>query len=260
MIMTRAQARTVKRAADTLGVPLPATFTSQLDATTALVNAAHNIGESTAQLNTAVLDALAAGRDYHTDPTVTGLLLDAVLVRVANIGEAARGRAEHELAAALAEHADTILAGWADALDPHAQALAAAAAELPANLHDTKAIVNRGATAMHQWAAAQQALKCWTAAVDGFASLASASRITADRHNPAILTPASLNILEPVQVTARSTGTHPDAWTLARHGIPLRLATLGEFMQRTTMLEQQRAQAAALAERRRLDERRRAQV
>lgn len=241
---TRAYAHLVTRTAHTLGVPLPAAFTAQLDAANKLIETAEAI-PGPAQLQAAVLNALATGRDYHTDKEVGRLLIDGVLVSQLNIVGAARQRAESDYEDALVEHADTILTGWSDALEPHAKALAAAADTLPTtNLDDTQTIISRGAVAMHHWAAAQEAIKAFRTATEGFMALAMTNRITVTKRNPLILTAADHAALGEAEATAMRDGVPIDAWLLARHTVPLRLATLSEFMQRTASRDQQRREAA----------------
>jgi hypothetical protein len=254
-VTTRALAQLVTQAARTLGVPPPAAFTEQLDAANQLVTAAHNI-HGADKLRAAVLAALAEGRDYHADKEIGRLLLDAVLSDQLEIGIAARDRSVVDIEAALFEHADALLTGWADALEPHSQALAAAAAALPnPNLDDYQAVVARGPKAMQHWAAAQEAVKQWKAATDGFRGLASAARITVDKRSPHILTAADIATIGQAQATAMREGKQVDAWILARHAVPPRLPTLGEYMERVAMHEQQRQAAARRAHGRHEEER-----
>lgn len=241
----RAQAHLVISAARALAVPLPAEFTAQLDDGARVVAAAEAIPRPY-ELTARVLDALAAGRDYHTDKQVQAMLLDCVLVGQLNVGGAAVERADMGCGDALTEHADSILTAWADSLDAHGAALLAAAAVLPADLTATDAIVKAGAEAMTHWAAAQTAIKLFRVAVDGFAALATTARVTVVKKNPAIVTRADVATLGEAEATAMREGRPVDVWMLARHQAPLRLATLQEYQQRVAAHEQQR-QAAALA-------------
>ena len=69
-------------------------------------------------------------------------------------------------------------------------------------------------------------------ATDGFRGLASAARITVDKRSPHILTSADIATIGQAEATAMREGKQVDAWILARHAVPLRLATLGEYMER----------------------------
>lgn len=133
----------VTKAADTLGVPLPAGYVEQAAQAQAFADAAAQIGASAGDLNAAVLDAIEQGRDYHSDKTIQRLALDRQLA--GGIDEAARSRVDQLLATALADWADDILEGWADALTPHAAALVAAA-QAKLNLDAADAAIAKGAT------------------------------------------------------------------------------------------------------------------
>lgn len=240
IIAIRAQLLLVKRAASALDVPLPADFSQRVDAADRITQAAQKISNPDA-LNSTVLNALAEGRDYRTAPDVVHMLLDAYLVNQASIAETARARWESDVQAALVDHADEILTGWTQALDPHGRALLAAAEALPTpDLDDTRTIAEAGRKVLDHWANAQHAVKMWRQGVDGFMALAQANRITADRHNPAIITAADLQTLAPAVATSLRESAPLDVWTVARHGIPLRLATLGDYMERSASHDQQR--------------------
>ena len=143
----------VTTTAKTLDVLLPDEFTAAVDRANALIVAAENLSAGPQQLHAAVLDAVENDRDLHTDKAATRELRNLQL-GTAGVGQAARQRAEHDIAAALVEHADTMLGSWCDPLQPHLDALSVAATELPENLDDTTTISSRGAAAMRHWAAA----------------------------------------------------------------------------------------------------------
>lgn len=78
----------------------------------------------------------------------------------------------------------------------------------------------------------------WSAASQGFTAFADAAHIDYREHKAQILTDADAALLEPARQTARLEGSsHVDAWILARHGIPLCLATITEFHIRTMALD-----------------------
>ncbi|GAB3234699.1 hypothetical protein [Mycolicibacterium hippocampi] len=152
----------IRNAAHTIGVPLPPTLTKQLDQADALVHAAETMVGISGDLNSAILDALEAGRDYHNDPAVQRNALDRMIANFQSHGvtEAAQARAMSRRRAALVEHADDILAAWADAIERHSAALAAAAAKLPTHdLADTATIIAAGLDAVQHWNDAQHAIR-----------------------------------------------------------------------------------------------------
>ncbi|BBY10994.1 aldehyde dehydrogenase [Mycobacterium marseillense] len=253
LISARTHAQNVAKAADVLGVPLPAAYAKQVDQAQAFSDAANRIGVTTGDLHGAVFAAIENGRDYHDDPDVTRLLLDRVL-STQNIGESARRHGDDLLAAALADHGDDILEGWADALTEHSDALAAAAEAVPAlDLTDGRAAGAKGGDTLRHWAAARTALEAWTAAERGFYALATIAGINYTGRAALILTPARKADLEPAIDLARKQRTDVDAWTLARRGIPLRLATLGDFMSRSAQYSADKAAEARAREQRRLE-------
>lgn len=231
LVTARAHAMTVTKAADRLGVPLPDAYLEQVAQIDAFTDAVSRIAATTEQLDAAVFDAIEAGRDYHNDKTVQRLALDRQLTAT-NIGERARGRALELLAAALADHADTILHGWAHGLAPHTAALRAAA-DAGLDLDNDAAAIAKGGNVMHMMHDAQIAAVGWTEAVRGFYALAAVSgvRYAGDTATVA-LTPARAAALAPAYELARKARTDVDAWLLTRCGIQLRLATLAEFMAR----------------------------
>ena len=91
---------------------------------------------------------------------------------------------------------------------------------------------------------------------NGFCSLAIVSSVGYSGDvSVAICTPARPADLEPAFALARKEKIDVDAWMLARCGIPLRLATLGQFMARVAQFRADR-QAEDSAE----DERRKQRV
>ncbi len=251
MIMSRGQTLVVQQTSALLGVKLPKRFSDDVAAASAVLNAAEEIGDSSAALNAAVLDAIAKGADYRTDPAVTGLLLDAALVRVTGIGEAARARADQTIANALVAHADpSCPLGATPSSHTLKHSPQQSDTRMPTNIDDGAAVKAAGDRAMLLSGPTQAAVKCWASAVGGFVALAHTARITANKGNAAILTDVGFDVLEPVEVEARSTGTRIDAWLLARHGVPLSLARIGTYMERVAVHEQQRQAAALQAQQR----------
>ena len=114
----------VAKTAETLGVSLPAGYIAGLDKARAIVAGAERFRETSAhQLNSAVLDAIEAGRDVHTDTTVQRMMFDRNLT-AGGIEIDADQRRKEISHAALLDYADDILASWAEFLKPHADALA----------------------------------------------------------------------------------------------------------------------------------------
>jgi hypothetical protein len=225
-ITARFHANQIRNAARTIGVPLPTALTEKLDQADALVHAAEMLLGGRGDLNSAILDALEAGRDALADPLVQRRALESMLANFQghSVADAATQRAMDRRRAALVEHADDVLEQWSDAVEQHSAALAAAAAELPTqNLSDTATIIATGLAAVEHWTAAQRAIKVWDAAASGFTAFAAAARVDTDGHRWAIFVVAEVP----------SAGRHVDAWSLACQGAPLCLpGSLGEFQER----------------------------
>lgn len=234
-ISARTRAQAVTNAAATLGVPLPADYLEQVDEAEAFTEAAKQTVCTPEDLHRAVLDAIQEGREYQADPTIQRLALDCQLTSQ-NILAAARSRSEQLVLAALRDHADDILDGWADALDEHSAHLVAAA-EARLNLKDASGAVARGGAIMTHLHNAQIAVKAWAAAEHGFHALAAVAGVRINVNGTVALTPARLAELAPAYEMAREARTDVDAWVLARCGIPLRLATLDEFTRRAAQLK-----------------------
>lgn len=243
-LTARFYASQVRKAAETLGVPLPAALVEQLDHADRLTHTAETMLNHGGDLNEAVLDAIEAGRDFHTDKTVRRLALERMLANQGHgIADAARQRSLQQKRAALTAHADVVLGEWAAALEPHTAALTAAAAALPVdNLEDVQDVIARGPDVVQHWSNAKKSVTAWSAAVQGFTALADATGIDYTDHRPLILTDADPLAWQ----AARIEGVpHIDAWTLARNGLALTLATLRQFAARVTRYEASYDTAAA---------------
>jgi hypothetical protein len=230
----------VRKAAETLAVPLPMALLEQLDHADKLADTAETALNQGGDLNEAVLDAFEAGRDFRTDKAVQQLAIARMIANQGHgLAEAGRRRSMQQKRTALVEHADIVLDDWDAALEPHTAALEAAVAALPVhNLNHVQDIITRGPDAVQHWTNAKKSIAMWSAAINGFTAFAAAAHIDYNGHRAQILTDADAATLEPVRQTARLEGaSHADAWILARHGIPLSLATITEFHARTTTFD-----------------------
>ncbi|OBA96993.1 aldehyde dehydrogenase [Mycolicibacterium fortuitum] len=235
-ISARTRAQTVTNTAATLGVPLPPDYLERVDQAEAFTEAANQTVCTKENLHAAVLAAIEEGREYQADPKIQRLALNCQLTSL-NTLAAARVRSEELILAALTDHADDILDGWADALDEHSANLVAAA-NAGLNLKDATGAVARGGATMTHLHNAQIAVKAWAAAEHGFHTLAAVSGIRVNVTGTVALTPARLAELAPAYELARDERTRDiDVWILARCGIPLELATLDEFKERAAQLK-----------------------
>jgi hypothetical protein len=249
-ISARSYAMTITKTADTLGISLPASYLEHIDQAQALAEAVAAIAKtSSGDLDLAVLNALDAGRDYRTDETVQNLIVDRALAQ-SGIEHSARTYAETRLRLTLADLADDTLNAWADALHPHSASLVAAA-KAGLDLENPADVIAKGGNNMQIMHDAQAAVNAWLHAVRGFNAFAAIRRMGyyGPEQAPLILTPARKAELTPAYELTPGARTNIDAWTLARCGIPLELATLDEFKARAAAFEaDQQAEARAEAE------------
>ncbi|WP_155771489.1 aldehyde dehydrogenase [Mycobacterium asiaticum] len=245
---------TVARAAEKLNVELPVEYLDELahaDEVAAVVSSISATGAG--ELHDAVIDAVSAGRDYRTDKNVSRLLV-ARQIAASNIEQTARTRADHELRETLTAFADIILTGWADALEPHTAALTVAADAFPdLDLHNADAAVARGGDAMGHAHAVQVADRAWSAAVVGFGALAAVARVSRSGQPALVYTPARAAEFALAVEAARTKRKDLTAFILAKHGVPLRLATLTEYRKRVDVFKQDREAAERDAEETRLE-------
>ncbi|WP_100482299.1 aldehyde dehydrogenase [Mycobacteroides abscessus] len=235
-ISPRTRALAVTNAADTLHVELPPAYVDQFAEAEAFADAAKQTVCQKETLHRAVLNAIQEGRDYLSDRRIQAMALNAQLTD-GNILAAARSRNDQLMFAALSEHADDILDGWADALDEHSTKLTAAA-DAGINLNDAAGAVARGGAMMTHLHNAQVAVKAWTAAANGFYALAAAAGVRINADSATVLTPARLADLAPAYELARDERAREvGVWILARCGLPLRLATLDEFQERAAQMK-----------------------
>lgn len=241
----------VAKTADTLGVSLPAGYVADLDKARAIVAGADRFRETSArQLNSAVLDAIEAGRDVHTDPTVQRMMFDRNLT-AGGIEMDADQRRKEISHAALLDYADDILASWAEFLKPHAEALADAAEALPSHdLADAEQVATLTVEGMKHLSNAQIAVKLWAAAIQGFGVLVKTAGPSFNSHTRVLAITPDIALLEfaSIRDEAVREGTEVTPWLLAQHGIPVELATISGFVERVANYERQREAAQEQAE------------
>ncbi len=250
-ITLRSTLSVVTKTAETLGVSLPAGYIAELDRARDIVAGAERFRATSAhQLNSAVLDAIEAGRDVHTDTIVQRMMFDRTLT-TGGIEIAADQRRKEISHAALLDYADDILTSWAEFLKPHADALADAAEALPSHdLSNTEQVATLTVEGMKHLSNAQIAVKLWAAAERGFGVLVQTAGPRFSSHTrPLSITP-DIGHLEFASIRDKAVRERGDVtpWLLAQHGIPVELATISGFAERIANYERQREAAAQAAE------------
>lgn len=243
----------VAKTAETLGVSLPAGYIAGLDKARAIVAGAERFRETSAhQLNSAVLDAIEAGRDVHTDTTVQRMMFDRNLT-AGGIEIDADQRRKEISHAALLDYADDILASWAEFLKPHADALADAAEALPSHDLANTEVATLDVEGLRHLSAAQIAAQLWAAAERGFVALVQTAGQRFSSHTRVLAITPDIGILEfaSIRDEAVRERTEVTPWLLAQHGIPVELATITGFAERVANYEQQREAVQAEQDERR---------
>ena len=237
----------VKRSAQKLGVELPGNLLALIDRHSELLAKADAIAASS-DLVGAVLDALAAGRDYHDDPEVQRLHLNSELNKM-NIATQARQRFDREVDSALIEYADSILESWDVALDRHSDEIYRGVEKLPTHdLDDTLTIANSGPETTRLWGAVKEALGMWDAAIQGFMTLALAANMSISDRLLVMAAPDSA-AFKRADLARNWAGEPITAWLLACQGVELGLPTLGEYMERVADKEAELQQGERRRER-----------
>ncbi|SIA36743.1 hypothetical protein [Mycobacteroides abscessus] len=231
--VTRSHLNQVQRNAERLEISLPEPLVEAVASARALVEKAQiGGGEATNALVQSVIGCMKKGRDYHTDPVVTGHLLDHVLVQI-GLERAARDEELHMVSDALNAHADTILADWSKHLEPYADSLIGAAELIPTDdLNDGPTITKAGPQAVIAWSEALVARERFSYATEGFGALLQAAGIDGDRAHTLI---ANGDAAAAHIVTTRANGRREalrDAWHVARCGYRPVLPTITGYVER----------------------------
>jgi hypothetical protein len=250
IVSSSATARNIESVATKLSVPLPPAFLAAVEAARILPREAVLLGD-VAELHAAALSAIRSGADPGLDKNVQRLTVHRVLAE-SGIRVAAESWAGDLITEAIAEHADTIVTGWATAIQSDADTLHAAADQLDqADLNAADPVMLKRSNLLGVWADCTSAAERCDAALGGMRALLTAMHVPhAAAVNALMLAPTA--DLDTVKAVAASVGRGPlTAWDIARSHAPLKLATIAEFragIARLAAEDQQRETDAAEAE------------
>ncbi len=227
-----------------LDASLPTSFDVALDQARAIREATAQIEGSAAAVNARIINCLKAGSDWRTDKELQGLMFERVAaangIRVAGVDAA-----EEMIVTGIVEHTEAIISAWSDALAPDIAALAEAAKHIDiADLADADVPQLSRKKLVAVWADARTAVERFKIALQGWGMVAAAARLPRSRDNEPFVMTDSV----PDAVTLGG-GQAITAWTLARAGAPLSLATPAEYLGRL-----QRHEAVLLQRRREYEE------
>lgn len=239
MIVTAsAHARHLQSVAKKLDCDLPAPFLAALDTARQLIDTTDKLGGESGAINARAVTLLLDGKNPVVDPELQRLITARALAE-GGIRYAGAERAADLITDAINTHADTILAAWSAELAEDYAALDRAGDKLSAttNLDTAEPLAMKRAGHLAVWSEALTAADRVRIAAEGFQAIAAALHLQYQpEHQPLALTAAPLGDVEAAQRLAASEGRDPDAWTLARVGAPLALATVAEFMERIAVL------------------------
>ncbi|UUO03856.1 hypothetical protein M4D79_14140 [Mycolicibacterium novocastrense] len=251
IVSANAHATLIRTTARKLGASLPEAFEQAITDAQALREATQRIEGNAAAVNQRIINCLRDGQDWRTDKQVQALMFERVAA-ANGIRQAGEEAATDSVAQAIAEHADTIIASWADALSQAATTLTDAAQRLDIDDLDPREVdmqLLSRKNLVPVWAEANSAAERFTTALNGWRAIATATQLPRQRqHEPLILTDAALSVIDGTRTGNRNEAT---AWSLARAGAKLHLATLNDYTLRVSRYtaEQQERQRALQAAR-----------
>lgn len=219
--------RVIETTAKKLGVPLPAKFVDAMATARKLVRDTEALEGATGNLNDRVIHVLLEGQDPGADPEVQNLIAQRVLGD-SGIRHAGVEYASDLISAAIAENSEATLTAWAKAVAPDCAKLTEAAHRLDdrvlieAQAHELK---RRGLIDI--WSEALGAADRINNAHTGFKAIITAIHVQHQREHRALALIPDADI---DTIAEANTQNDLDAWTIARLGHPLRLATVSEFV------------------------------
>jgi hypothetical protein len=250
IVSASALAANIAATAKKLGTALPGSYVAEIDSARRVVAASGELDGHTEAMHAGAMTALRENRDPGADPNVVRL---ATLVTLANSGirHYAVDYASDIITTAIAAHADTVLAGWGQAIagDLHVLMNAAEVLDVP-KLDDADPRMLKRANHLGVWADATTAADRADLALVGVRTLLTALHANTDPEYRVLMLAPECSLNNFIEASARTGPRDLNAWTIARTGAPLRLVTsVTEFTEAagriTAARQQQQAQADA---------------
>jgi hypothetical protein len=250
IVSASALAANIAATAQKLGTALPGSYVAEIDSARKVVTASGELDGHTAAMNAAAMTALREGRDPGADPNVQRL---AALVTLSGNGirHYAVEYASDIVTTAIAAHADTVLAGWGQAIAGDLQVLMNAAEVLDVSKLDAAdPLLLKRANHLGVWADATTAADRADLALVGVRTLLTALHANADPEYRVLMLAPECSLDNFIEANARTGPRDLNAWTIARTGATLRLVTsVTEYQQScariTAARQQQQLQADA---------------
>jgi hypothetical protein len=241
-----ALAANVEATSTKLRVELPAKFVTAISAAREL---SRSIDYSAAgdQMAHAAVAALREGRDPTTDPLVQQYATARAL-HECGVRTVAESWSQDTIVELVREYADTIVAGWAEAIRPDLDVLQGAAGHLDQrDLNACDPVVLKRNNQLTLWADASSAAERADAALKGLKAILRMQNIGYDDMGQALLLAPDADIPTLTGIGAMS-GRGDNAWTIARSGAPLRLPTPTEYLHAIARVTAERQEQQRQAE------------
>jgi hypothetical protein len=215
IISANAHRRRIEETAATLGVALPTGFTKALTTAAKLIADTAEFNGVTRALNERAVSLLLSGKPVETDDTIKKLCVRRTLSE-SGLRVAGERTGNDMINTAIAEFADDVLTGWADALAPDLDVMQRAAEVIVAddlNRVDTAKVQRDGHLGFYGAALAADANVA--AAVTGLKAIIAATGFPHRReHLSLAMADASLDQVDAINAATR--GSVPAPWTVAR--------------------------------------------
>ena len=225
IVSASALAANIAATAHKLGTDLPKQYVAEIDSARRVVTASGEIDGHTASMNAAAMTALRENRDPGADPNVQRL---AALVTLSGNGirHYAVEYASDIVTTAIAAHADTVLAGWGEAIRGDLDVLQGAAEVLDVpKLDAADPLMLKRANHLGVWADATTAADRADLAMTGVRTLLTALHANADPEYRVMMLAPDCSLDHFIAANARTGPRELNAWVIARTGAPLRLIT-----------------------------------
>ena len=238
IVSASALARSIEVTAQQLGnIDLPKQLVAELDTARRVVTESAELDGHTEAMHAAAMTALREGRDVGADKTVQRLAA-IVTVSTNGIRHYAVEYASDIITTAIAAHADTILAGWGEAIRGDLQVLENAAEVLDVPKLDTAdPLLLKRANHLGVWADATTAADRADLALTGVRTLLTALHVTTDPEYRVLILAPDCTLDNFIAANAASGPRDTNAWAAARTRAPLRLVTsVSEYQQAATRI------------------------
>ncbi len=232
---------------DATSAKIPAGLAAALTRAGRLAEQAQTLMPADGAIGVAVTAALDDGRDPAADPEVQRLVTATQLAGNYALPDQIAAGATDQARQACAEAADQIVTTWAKAFDQAAATLTTAHQRIGhLQLDDTAAILQLGDNTAAVWADAVAAVRVIDTINGGWGALATFTRLLQPSRRHRTLSIATTTYAQWIEHDLD--GAKPEPWALVLAGLPMSLASFGEYRQRVQAIDAGIARARQEAE------------